>query len=67
MIWQRMRLWLFYWWYPSFRGPFAPEWVGTDLVELAWRFAEDIGFTTGAGRERVAFPEDSPPKRGTER
>lgn len=49
---RRLQLWVFYLRYPGFRGPFHPHWVGTNHVEMAWRFAEDLGIAEAQGRSR---------------
>lgn len=52
---DRLRLFLFYRAYPELRGPVAPDHVGTYKIEHAWRYAEQLGFEEGRGRERVTF------------
>lgn len=62
-VWRRLQLWLFYRWYPAFRGPWAPEWVGTMYVEQAWRFADDLGIDEAIGRDLVWYHGLDCPRR----
>ncbi len=52
-ITDRVRRWRFYHRYPHFQGPYHPHWVGTQNVEFAWRYAEELKFPEALGRETI--------------